>query len=185
MRGFKLILFSALAVFSVGVASQSALGNGGEFKETRYRGEIQMSDDSGKIVFSAAIDRVMFTLNSLESKYKVIRIQIENGSKSILPLSVEKDEMEIILEDGKKVTGILNLRKDAPELWNGFKPELREMLSYPEVVTARPQGKGLHNIFLFIPDPKLDTLPVVFRYRIDSLNRKVIEIKQVSMAVAR
>jgi hypothetical protein len=176
MRLCKSVLFSAFVVISVLVVNRSVLSNGGEFKETRYRGEIQMGGDSGKIVFSAVIDRVMFTLNSLESKYKVIRIQIENGSRSTFPLSLEKDEMEIILEDGKKVAGILNLRKDAPELWSAFKPELREMLAYPEVVTARPQGKGLHNVFLFIPDPKLDTLPAVFRYRIDSLD-KVVEMK--------
>ena len=179
MRLCKSILCSVFVVILVLAGNRSVLGNGGEFKEARYRGEMQMGEDSGKIVFSAAIERVMFTLNSLESKYKVIRIQIENGSKSTIPLSVEKDEIEIILEDGKKMTGILNLRKHAPELWSGFKPELREMLAYPEVLTARPQGKGLHNVFLFIPDPTLDLLPVVFRYRIDSLDKKAVEMKVI------
>lgn len=141
-----------------------------------------MGEDPGKMVFSVALERMLFTLNSLENKYKVVRIQIENASKSPLPLSVEKDEMEIVLENGKTVTGILNIRKHDPELWNGLKPGMREMLAYPEVLTARPQGKGVHNIFVFIPDPKLDLLPVVFRYRIDSLEKKLVEIKVISPA---
>jgi len=165
------------------MVNQSVLANGGELKETQYYGEVQMGDGSDKVLFSATLERVMFTLSSLENKYKVIKIKIENKSKSPLALSIENDEIEIVLNNGKKIAGILNMRKHDPELWNGFNPEMRETLAYPDVVTPPP--KGVHNIFLFIPDPKLDTLPVVFRYRIDSLDKKMIEIKLVSMAVGR
>lgn len=176
MRACKLIVYSVLIVMAVLAMNHSVLGNGGEFKQTEYLGEIQTGDDSGKVQFSTTIDRLMFTLTSLRNKYKVIRIQIENSSKSPISLSIEKDEMEIFFEDGKKINGILNIRKHDPELWSGFRLEIREMLAYPEVVTA-PPNRGVHNVFVFIPDPRLDVLPVIFRYKIDSLERKPVEIK--------
>ncbi len=176
MGSLKLIGLAVLVLLLLAVTKESALCNGRELRETEYQGQIKMAQ--GEVLFSTRIEKVMFSLNSLQDKYKVVRIQVENRSNIAISLSIEKDKMELLFMDGRIISGILDLSSHDPNLWQSFSPEFRAILAYPEIV--QKETRSIQNIFIFIPNPKLDELPKSFRYTIDSLEKRRIDIIDVT-----
>lgn len=152
--------------------NQSALGNGGKGKKIRYLGYIE-TGEHGTCLFSSEIEPVMFVLNSVQNKYKVVRIKIKNQSKKPIRLSKQKDKIELQFDHGN-IQGILNLAKHDADFWDSLKLELRKALVYPQIV--EPNGEE-ENIYVFVPDAKLNKFPKAFVYTIDNLHDKKVHIR--------
>ena len=128
--------------------------------------------------FSIEVDKIAFVLNSIESKYRLIRVRVDNFSKTPILLSSDKDIFELRFEGDITVKGLLNLRKADPLLWDSLTIEMREALAYPQTFEPakvstdggreRPQPIYL---FIFFPKDKVPKLPGSFSYRIDSQDK--------------
>lgn len=153
--------------FSVIGAIPSARGNGGKGKAQEYTATINFGGET--IEFSTRIEKVLFSITSVQNKFKVIRIQIVNKSEKSLPLSVDNDAIDVVI-DGKKVAGILDIFRKDSAFWDGLTPEIRKSLAYPPNVPSR-EGES---IFVFIPKDTAENIPEVFRYKIATLPGEVV-----------
>ncbi|MHC4270108.1 MAG: hypothetical protein ACYSTS_16815 [Planctomycetota bacterium] len=172
MQTSKLIVYS-FVIFAVIVFTYDfAFCNGGKGKKTFYKGQIKLGEEE-VCEFSTEIEQVLFRINSVENKYKVVRIKIINKSEKTLHLSIDKDKLELAYNEGH-ITGILDLSKYDPIFWDALDSDIRNTLVYPQIV----EGKGEEeNVFVFIPNPKLEKLPLAFIYTIESLpGRKEVDI---------
>jgi hypothetical protein len=173
MRSSKFIAF-LVVIAVIAFTEEFALSNGGKGKTDRYKGQILLGQNWDEdCQFSIEIEKVMFHLNSVQNKYKVVRIKINNYSKKALHLSKEKDKIELHLPGNRSIPGILDLSNHDPTFWDTFDAAMRKTLVYPEVVKEGEE----ENIFVFIPDPKLEELPLEFLYTIDSLPGKQVIIE--------
>ncbi|MCI0564213.1 MAG: hypothetical protein MN733_37535 [Nitrososphaera sp.] len=174
MRSSKFITFLFVVFAIITFTEESAPINGGIGKPDHYVGQIQLGQNPGEeCQFLIEIERILFRLNSVENKYKVVRIKINNQSGSILHLSREKDKIELYFPNNNTVLGILDLSNHDPAFWDAFEADMRRILAYPEVVKAGEE----ENIFVFIPDPKLKEPPMAFLYTIESLPEKEVIIR--------
>lgn len=160
----------------LGFSSAPALGNGGKGKTTIYRAEAR-TGEGGPIQFSAELEAILFRLNSVQNKFKVVRLKIVNDSPRALKLSPDQDKIELLFDDGAPVPGILKLSGRDAALWDSFSADLRQVLVYPRVVEAGEE----ENVFVFIADPNLAHLPRRFRYHIASLPDPV-ELRDITAA---
>jgi len=170
-RVLRHVALSIAAFVLITSAREYVRGNGGKGKKVIYAGAIEVGKDSGEVLFSSELERVMFRLTSVQNKYKVVRVKIENKSRKQLYLSREKDKMELQLVD-RVITGILNISSHDPTLWDSLDPELRKALAYPQLVEPGEE----ENIFVFIPDRDLKEVPRKFTYTIGNVPQKKVVI---------
>ena len=172
----KYMLIPLFICFTAIIVPEIALCNGGKGKIYYYVGETYIDGDSGGVCsFSTQFEKVLFRLNSVQNKYKAVRIRIVNYSKSPLLLSAERDKIELIY-DQRGIPGILNIANHDPAFWDSLDLEMRKALVYPKKVEAGEE----ENIFVFLPDSNLTELPIKFLYVIDSLPEKRIFIYEFS-----
>jgi hypothetical protein len=163
----------------LGLGAAPVLGNGGKGKVTVYRAEVRTGEGE-PIQFSAELEGILFRLNSVRNKYKVVRLKVVNDSPGPLKLSPDQDKIELLYDPDPAVQGILNLAGRDAALWDSFPADLRQVLAYPRLVEAGEE----ENVFVFIADPNLARLPKRFRYRIASLPDPV-ELRDVTAASKR
>lgn len=115
-------------------------------------------------------------LNSVQSKYRVIRIVFRNWRPSSIRLSRSDDSITAVLEDGRKISGTLNIPEKDPSLWASISSDQRARLLYEDPIEPaklgddeRPTSPGRRELFAFFPSESLDELPVMFRWKIESL----------------
>lgn len=176
MRALR-ALIPCFLILGLGVAP--ALGNGGKGKVTVYRAEVRQGEGE-PIDFSAELEAVLFRLNSVRNKYKVVRLKIVNDSPRTLKLSPDQDKIELLFDAGEAVPGILNLAGRDAALWDSFPADLRQVLAYPRIVESGEE----ENVFVFIADPNLARLPKRIRYHIASLPDPV-ELRDITAAAKR
>src|SRR5688500_4058513 len=99
----------------------------------RYVGGLILGDArENRCEFAIEVDKIAFVLNSLENKYRLIRIRVDNFSQTPILLSSDKDSFELKIDENITVKGLLNLRKADPRLWDSLSIDLREALAYPQ-----------------------------------------------------
>lgn len=151
----------------------------------RYVGGLSLGDArEERCEFAIDVDKIAFVLNSLENKYRLIRIRVDNFSKTPILLSPDKDSLDLKIEENITVKGLLNLRKADPRLWDSLTVEMREALAYPQTFEpAKVSNTGSRDrpqpiyFFVFFPKDKVPKLPGSFIYRVDSLD-KTCEIRE-------
>jgi hypothetical protein len=127
------------------------------------------------VTFNALIDNVLFHLLSLKEEYKVVRLQVENRSQKVLPLSREKDKVELRFGD-RTIPGLLHLSGHDPILWDALDADLRKTLAYPKTI----EPGEMESVYIFIPIPALKEVkgaPDILLYKIDSLQKEPIRIE--------
>jgi len=133
------------------VSFHSTLANGGKAKLYTYKAEIPLdSDSSRKCLFSTAAYPGLFYLTSVNSKYNVLLVRVENQTKTPLALDKNQDKVELQFET-KKISGVLNLAVTDPQTWDSFSTEMREALVYPGQV-ERGEEEG---VYVYIPRESL------------------------------
>jgi hypothetical protein len=169
MRVLRLVTGALVVAAAVVGSVERAAANGGKGKVTTYQASVTMDDQGREVVFSAQLERVLFSLTSVQSKYKLVRIKIDNKSKKDLALSLEKDQIALRV-GSETLPGILDLGKQDPAMWDALGPAIRDQIAYPAKVKAGEE----ENIFVFIAKPALSDLPRDFRYSIESLAEKPV-----------
>jgi hypothetical protein len=170
-----------MVFFLIVFTTDIAVGNGKKYTPGEYWGCIAFTEEGpvlsfatshmGEMCFLTQIYKVEFYLNSVQNKYKILRIDIDNLSDRTLELSSDKDKFELWVDTNHgrtKVEGILDLSSKDQNLWDSISQDIRELLVYPERVS---KGES-ENIFVFIPLPELKELPLEFFYKIDSLSQR-------------
>jgi hypothetical protein len=180
MRALRLVAGSLIVVVAIVGSAGLAAANGGKGKVTTYQAAVTMDVQGREVVFSAQLERILFSLTSVHNKYKIVRIKIDNKTKKDVTLSLEKDQIELRV-GSQTLPGILDLGKHDPALWEAFGAVTREQIAYP----ARVKAGEEENIFVFIARPGLSDLPRDFRYSIDSLPEKPVVLADRTAVAAR
>jgi hypothetical protein len=143
--------------------------DGGKGKMTFYGGAIPCANRrADSVSFSTELEHVLFRLNSVRNKYRVVRIKIRNNCNRDLVLDPAADSIQIHLKNGV-VTGFLDLERADAALWNDLDPDLKRDLAYPKKVERGEE----ENIFLFAPQAQLPYVPEGFRYVVRSLGTPI------------
>ncbi len=169
MRTIRLTTVILLVAMAAVLSADVAAANGKTWKKTQYEAAVRMGNGGKQIVFSAELDEPIFKITSVQNKYKVVHIKINNRSADPLPLSLQNDMIEVVM-GAERLTGILDLRKVDATMWNAFPQDLRNELAYPQVVKNGEE----QDIVVFIAKPALLELPTEFRYTVQSLPNKLV-----------
>ena len=159
-------------------------------RSRRFLGKLNpQGSQTNQCEFSIEIERVMFKLNSLKDKYKVVRIRVENTMSNPIRLSRDDDGVELDLRDGTTVRGTFNLQAQDSSLWDGLSEDMRKALAYPLSVRgvkgedANQRRAEVIYVFAFFPADKVIEMPRAFRYTIQSVGKTIkIELPPATAA---
>jgi len=179
MRALRYIAGVLVVATVVALFVEYPAANGGKGKVKTYQADVSMDDQGGEVVFSTQLEKILFSLTSVQNKYKVMRIKIDNRSRKDVALSLGKDRMEVQVA-GETLPAILDLGKHDPAMWEALGATMRDQIAYPGKVEAGEE----ENIFVFIAEPGLADLPADFRYSIDSLAEKPVVLSDRTAAAA-
>jgi hypothetical protein len=161
--------------------SLSASISGGASISTEYTAEVKSTDGSDQYRFNIAIEPVMFRLQTLQGKYRLVRLRVWNATTAPLALSAERDQLEVLRRDGAPVPALLNPQRLDPAFWDALDATTRETLAYPVVLrgapAAAPGGRPStpESLYIYVLLPaQVGDLPESFRYTIASLNQTVL-----------
>lgn len=150
----------AALVLSLAV-SVGANGRKGAKKEYRAM--------AGEVAFSAELEPILFQLQTVDNRYRVMRIRIVNNGAANLALSRQADAVSVVTEAGE-VSGILDLGARDAALWDRYDAALRGLLAYPTQVGRREE----ESVFVFLPAEQVKAAPIMLQYRIAALREPVI-----------
>jgi hypothetical protein len=137
--------------------------NGRKGRKIVYTAE-RHCGQSRQIRFTTEVEQVLFALNSVQGKFKVLRLQIENGCDTDLKLSALNDRIDIEFAEGD-VQGSLDLSALAPALWDSLDTGMRSLLTYP----AHIEPRETESIFVFVPVSSAKGMPRGLRYGVQTL----------------
>jgi hypothetical protein len=179
MKLRKILLCSLfLVAFSTMLAA-----NGSKGKVVLYEAHIRVGDASQpNCHFKIELEPILFQINSVQNKYRVIRINIRNDSQASLKLSLEKDSVQLSA-DSRLVKGSLSVASSDQAWWDGLSSELRRALAYPDQ-SAIKRGEE-ENVFVFVLVSDLPTLPAEILFNIDSVSATPISIRQREVTAAK
>jgi hypothetical protein len=165
------------------LASSSLLAtNGTKGKRVVYEAAIRLGDATApNCRFLVELEPILFQVESVQGKYKVIRINIKNDSQSRLKLSMDKDSVQARAA-GRLVNGSLNLAVSDQAWWDGLSANLRKALAYPDQ-TSITQGEE-ENVFVYFPVADMPALPEEIRFKIDSVPDSIV-LRQRGAAAAK
>jgi hypothetical protein len=142
----------------------------------------ELRGDKGRYEFRIDLEPVMFRLQTMQGKYRLVRLRISNSTTTALALSADRDRIELLMKDAPAVAAVLNPLRLDPAFWGSLAAETRETLAYPltlKGITASTPGgdppsrpESLY-IYLLVPAVQVDKAPVSFRYTIASLNQTI------------
>jgi hypothetical protein len=166
-------------LFFIGVGMllpTEAAANGGKARMLELEASLQMAG-GGRCRFLTQIDPALFNLLSLKDRYKVVRIRVSNESGQRLGLSRQADSVEAVFE-GRRVQGIIALaERDAP-LWDGFSPETRKALVYPQAVEPREE----ESLFVYLPAAEVTGAPLEIQLKLAGVESPIRLLKLVAAA---
>ena len=175
----KCYLFTVVALLSVLMPARGEM-SGESGRSSRFIGKLDPSASyTNQCDFSVEIERVLFQLNSIKDKYKVIRIRVENRMIGPLKLSADQDAIEAEVNGGDVVRGTFNLQGQDGALWDSLSDDMRKELAYPLSIRGvkgnevNPRRPEVVYVFAFFPADKVSTVPRSFRYTIQSAGKTV------------
>lgn len=176
----------SLGLGLTGVAASADVGHEGGPSQSPstpdYRGRLKMSDTlNGECRFEISLERIPFLLNTVQGKYKAVKITASNASPTEIRLSSDTDTIQLVLNNGDRVDGILNLREKDKHLWDSLDAETRDGLLYPKVIGPAAGTADAKNVspmivefFAFFPASQIHDLPDGFEYKIKSFPEPVL-----------
>jgi hypothetical protein len=177
---FRKVLFCSL--FLVAVSTLLA-ANGSKGKKVIYEAHVRVGNvDQPDCHFMIELEPILFQINSVQNKYRVVRINIRNDSQAPLKLSLDKDSVQV-RTDSRVVKGSLSVASSDQAWWDGLSAELRKALAYPDQSVIK-RGEE-ENVFVFVPVSDLPTLPTEILFKIDSVSATPVPIRQRGVAAAK
>jgi len=152
------------------------LADGGKAMDVKYRGFARSQAGNTTFDFNITTNPAIFYLGTVNGKYHVLLIRVDNGTD--MPLNLAKDQDTILLrfDHGQVVKGLLAVD---PATWEGLENEVRRAVAYPKVVPPHEE----EGICVFVPvsdvigQQKRLEMPGLVIYNIKSLGRPV-ELRQ-------
>jgi flagellar basal body-associated protein FliL len=176
----RTILYCSLFLVA---ASTLLAANGSKGKKVIYEAHIRIGDATQpECHFLVELEPILFQINTVQNKYRVIRINIRNESQAPLKLSLDKDSVQV-RAGSHLIKGSLSLASSDQAWWDGLSPELRKALAYPDQSTIK-RGEE-ENVFVFVSDSDLPKLPVEILFKIDSVSATPIPIRERGVAAAK
>jgi hypothetical protein len=179
----RTIRLAPLAAFVPCLIVLATLHPRGEMSGDRGRpivmqGAIPGDDGQDRCRLSVEIERVGFLLNTVQGRYKLARVRVENLGTSRVPLSVDRDRLELELGSGEAVPAVLNLQRGDSTFWDSLSADMRQILAYPAAIKAgRAPSAGaspeIVYLYALFPADRVTDMPRAFTYRIDSIGQPV------------
>lgn len=171
---------SSAMILLVALTSTRGEMSGESGRSSRFVGKLEPGASyTNQCEFSVEIERVMFKLNSLKDKYKVVRIRVENRMSAPIMLSADQDAIELVIGNGNVVRGTFNLRGQDGALWDSLSEDMRKSLAYPLSIRG-VKGDGVNSrqpeviyVLAFFPADKVPEMPRSFRYTIQGVGKTV------------
>lgn len=166
-RGALLFLGGAVLLLGALPAAANIAGGSGSSTD-HYLGECR-TDAGKRCTVDTWIERTPFLMNSVESKYRMVRFVVRNRGDAAIMLSSENDSMTCSVS-GKQVRGILRLKKADPSLWGSLSEDMRTELAYPDAL----EPNQVAAIYVFFPKDEVSERPDSFRYTVESLGDPIV-----------
>src|SRR5688572_6096241 len=96
-----------------------------------YNGEVRSADGVEQYRFNISIEPVMFRLQTMQGKYRMVRLRISNATSTPLALSADRDRLELLTRDGAAVAAVLNPQRSDTAFWDVLDATTRTTLAYP------------------------------------------------------
>lgn len=172
-------------VFALAVPALLALvlagSSRGEMSGDRGRPIVMQGALSGpagdRCHFSIEIERVGFLLNTVQGRYRLVRLRFENLDTRPIDLSPDTDRLEAEVAGGEPVPAMLDPQSADSPFWDGLSTDLREILAYPARVKARVDAPGaspqIVYLYALFPADRVTAVPAAFTYTIASLGQPV------------
>jgi hypothetical protein len=174
-------LLFCLALLSA--ASILLAANGSKGKRVVYEATVPIANaTTPDCHFLVELEPILFQIDSVQNKYRVIRINIKNSSQSPLKLSLEKDSVQV-RTGSRVVQGRLNLADSDQSWWDGLSPELRRALAYPDQSVIK--GGEEENVFAYFPVADLPTPPTEILFKIEAVSTSPVVMRQRGAAAAK
>jgi hypothetical protein len=179
MQRFRLALLVAVVPLVILLVGRGARGemSGDRGRPIVMQGTVPGENGQDRCRFSVEIERVSFQLNTVQGRYKLARVRFENLGSTPVPLSVERDRLEVEVGSGVSVPAVLNLQSGDSAFWDGLSVDTRQILAYPQTVKARAGGAGsspeVVYVYALFPSDRVADVPRAFTYRIDSIGQPI------------
>lgn len=144
------------------LAASGVAANGNKAKKALYDGK------EGEVAFSIELEPIPFQINTVQSRYRLVRIRMVNNGSTPLALSAQGDKVLAYTAEGE-MDGILDLGRRDAKVWDDFPVEVRTMLAYPTVVKPREE----ESVFVFFDATRVKQAPAGLVYTIVSLKKDV------------
>ena len=146
-----------------------------------YVAELRVAGATEPYRFNISVEPVMFRLQTIASRYRLVRLRVSNPTPTPVVLSSDADRLEVVTQSGAAVRALLKPQQADPAFWDGLSPEVRETLAYPELLKgtpapatgSRPEVPESVYIYVLVP-ADVNQPPRSFRYTIASLNQTVV-----------
>src|SRR5882672_7604069 len=99
--------------------------DGGKAKNSLYQAFIQPASGSGEWRFTIDTSPIIFYLGTVNNKYHVLLIRVNNKTGAPLKLSKDQDTIELRFSSNQKVKGLLNLPASDRVTWDSLETEIR------------------------------------------------------------
>lgn len=163
---FARVVLSVL--FGIGfLLPANASANGGKARMIELEASMPMAG-GGRCQFVSQIDPTLFTLLTLKDRYRVVRIRVSNESGQRFGLSRQADSVDVVFE-GRRVPGIIALEERDASLWDGFSPEMRKALVYPQAVEPREE----ESLFVYVPSAEVPGPPSEILLKLASVEKPI------------
>jgi len=173
---FRSCLLAMIVPLLVLTASAEISGDRG--RRVIYRGSLQLGTEQPQgVEFSIELEPVVFLINSVQNKYKVVRIRMENPTRTDLRL-LDEDRIEMRYPEGVSVSGHLDLQRVDPQFWDAFDASQMLALAYPQVL----RGRETIYVHAFFPSAQVKNMPVEFEFVVGG---KTVRIARPPATAAR
>ncbi len=182
-KAFLLAASAACSILASGIFVTARAADGAKGKAIIY--EAKVTSDQGDWYFKVELEPVLFKLMTVQNKYKVLRVNVNNRSKKPLQLSLANDRLQIYSDSGgaaQTVDGFLDMSRADPGWWKNLDQGLKSDLAYPDALIKANEEE---NIFVFVPADKLPSLPAALAFTISSYSANPIMIVRRNLATAK
>lgn len=153
--------------------------NGTKGKRVIYEARVPMrAADGAECIFAIELEPVLFPITSVQSKYRVIRINIRNRSSAALRLSLARDAVQALV-GSRLVQGRLSLSDAEQAWWDALSADLRQALAYPDQTTVKAGEE--ENVFAFFPVADMPGIPDEVLFKVASFASTPIAIRRQNL----
>lgn len=189
MRTVRLASLAALVPCLVVLATLHTRGemSGDRGRPIVMQGAIPGEDGQDRCRLSVEIERVGFLLNTVQGRYKLARMRVENLGTSPVSLSAGRDSLQLELASGETVPAILDLQSADSTFWDALSDDMRQVLAYPSAIKAGRSPRGgaspeIVYLYALFPADRVTDMPRAFTYRIDSIGQPVRIVHRATAA---